>query len=59
MISKYRKYDIFMATIIGYMAEIEKMGIHRKPVAAVSNRSIASVSYDRLWNEVISRGGIR
>lgn len=59
VISKYRKYKIFMNTIVAYMAEIEKMGIHRKPVAAVSGRSKATLAYERLWKEVESRGDIR
>jgi len=59
VMSKYRKYSIFMKTIIGYMAEIEKMGIHRKPVGAVQKSSLASQSYERLWREVERGNGFR
>jgi len=59
VIEKYRKYKIFMKTIVPYMAEIEKMGIHRKPVGAAAAKSVASLSYERLWKEVESKGGLR
>lgn len=59
VISKYRKYKIFMKTVITYMAEIEKMGIHRKPVAASASSSIAGLAYERLWREVERRGELR
>ena len=56
VISKYRKYKIFMKTIIPYMAEVEKMGIHRKPVGAHSRQAVAAHAYQRLWREVEERG---
>ncbi len=58
-ILKYKKYKIFMKTIIPYLAEIEKMGFHRKPVSAHEGRSTAALAYERLWREVSKRGEIR
>lgn len=59
VISKYTKYPIFMNTIIPYLAEIEKMGIHRKPVGAVKTNSVAAAAYDQLWKEIEQRGQLR
>ncbi len=55
IISKYRKYPIFLKTAIPFMAEIEKMGLHRQPVGANGRRSHASLIYKRLWSEVENR----
>lgn len=57
-ILKYRKYKIFMKAIIPYLAEIEKMGLFRKPVGAFPGRSVSSLAYERLWLEVEKRGKI-
>ena len=52
----YKKYPIFMNNYIPYSAEIEKMGIHRKPVGADSSaRSPGVVAYQNLWNEISKR----
>jgi len=59
VMSKYRKYPIFMDTIIPYLAEIEKMGIHRKPVGAVMRKSTAAAAYGQLWKEIEQRGQLR
>lgn len=59
IIGKYRKYKIFMKAVIPYMAEVEKMGISRKPVGAVKSNSVASLAYERLWKEVEQRGRLR
>ena len=37
---------------IPYLAEVEKMGIHRKPVPAFSPNSVASQAYSGLWTEL-------
>lgn len=58
-ILKYKKYKLFMKTIIPFLAEIEKMGIYRKPVGAMRSRSTAAIAYQRLWREVAKRGKIR
>jgi chromosome partitioning protein len=59
VISKYRKYRIFMETIIPYLAEVEKMGITRKPVGAQTRKSPAAIAYDQLWKEIEKRGRLR
>ncbi len=59
IISQYKKNDLFMRTLVGYMAEIEKMGVLRQPVGASSTRSVAALAYERLWKEVETRGGLR
>ncbi len=55
IVSKYRKYPLFMKTAIPFMAEIEKMGLHRQPVGANGRRSQAGLIYKRLWSEVEKR----
>lgn len=59
VMSKYKKNSIFMRTVIPFMAEVEKMGIHRAPVAVGKGRSVAGMAYQRLWKEVETRGEIR
>ncbi len=54
-IKKYGKNKLFMRTKIPFMAEIEKMGINRKPVGAVGYRSPAGAMYNRLFKEVERR----
>ncbi len=58
VIAKYSKYKLFLKTIIPYMAEVEKMGITRKPVGAEKRNSIAAAAYERLWKEVEKRGDL-
>ncbi len=42
----------FLKTVIPYSAIIEKMGIHREPVACYSGSSKAAGAYEALWQEV-------
>jgi cellulose biosynthesis protein BcsQ len=37
---------------IPYLAQVEKMGLHREPVVAFSPGSEASRSYQNLWDKV-------
>ncbi len=37
---------------IPYLADVEKMGIHRKPVPAFSPNSVAGQAYSGLWDEL-------
>jgi cellulose biosynthesis protein BcsQ len=39
-------------SFIPYLAQIEKMGIFREPVAVSSPESVASKSYQNLWSKV-------
>lgn len=51
-INTYHKNPIFMKTRIPLQAEIEKMGLYRRPVGAGTRRSQAALKYQRLWREV-------
>ena len=55
VIDKYHKYPIFMKSYVPYMAEIEKMGLYRKPVGSFNGVSAAARSYQQLWHEIIER----
>ncbi|MFV0438326.1 MAG: ParA family protein [Desulfopila sp.] len=55
MIGQYGQQAIFCQTQIPYLAEIEKMGLSRQPVAAVSPSSLAAQQYARLWAEIWQR----
>ena len=46
------EFNSVLQSFIPYLAQIEKMGIHREPVAVFSPRSVASKSYQNLWNKV-------
>jgi len=46
------EFDGVLQSYIPYLAQIEKMGIHREPVAVFAPRSVASKSYQNLWNKV-------
>ncbi len=37
---------------IPYLSQIERMGIQREPVAAFSPESLASQSYQNLWEKI-------
>lgn len=39
-------------TSIPYLAEVEKMGLHRQPVPAFSPNSVAAKAYAELWHEI-------
>ena len=41
-----------LASSIPYASDVERMGIHREPVARVQANSIAAQSYGHLWDEV-------
>jgi len=45
----------FMNTRIPYLAEIERMGLERKPVACYSPNSLAATRYNELWREIKQR----
>lgn len=57
VIAKYRKYPLFRTAQIPYLAEIEKMGIYRQPLGAVSQHSVAAQHYTRLWLEIWNSNG--
>jgi cellulose biosynthesis protein BcsQ len=50
-----RNERYFMNTRIPYLAEIERMGLERKPVACYSPTSLAATRYTELWCEIRQR----
>lgn len=47
-----KEFNGVLQSHIPYLSQIERMGIHREPVAAFSPNSVASKSYKNLWEEV-------
>ncbi|GHG81505.1 ParA family protein [Pseudodonghicola xiamenensis] len=47
--------ELFLATVIPFSSEIEKMGLHRAPVAAYAGGRFAARAYSMLWAEVGAR----
>ncbi len=47
-----REFNGVLKSLIPYLAQIEKMGIYRAPVAVYSPGSLASKSYQNLWDKV-------
>ena len=47
-----KAYNGVLHSFIPYLAQIEKMGIYRAPVAEFSPVSVASRSYQNLWDKV-------
>ena len=45
----------FLTTTVPFASDIEKMGIHRAPVATYASKSNAAKAYDALWREVNTR----
>lgn len=54
-VRSYRKKKVFLKTLIPYLADVEKMGITREPVAVSRPVSPAAIAYERLWTEVWKR----
>jgi len=46
------RYPGFLKTCIPYAADVERMGVHRMPLAAYAPSNAASRAYDALWREV-------
>ncbi len=55
VMEKYSKYPIFMESYVPFMAEIEKMGMYRRPVGSSGKKSHAQLAYNLLWKEIQSR----
>ena len=55
IMNKYRSYPIFMQVYVPFMAEIEKMGMYRRPVGSTPRKSVASQAYELLWQEIRER----
>ena len=54
-VKSYRKKKVFLRPLVPYLADVEKMGITRTPVAVSRPGSPAAVAYDRLWMEIWKR----
>jgi cellulose biosynthesis protein BcsQ len=52
MLSVSQKYRGVLKSFVPYLAQIEKMGIYRAPVTASAPGSLASKSYQNLWDKV-------
>jgi cellulose biosynthesis protein BcsQ len=52
MVAAAGEFSGVLQSFIPYLAQIEKMGIYREPVAVFSPRSVASKSYQNLWHNV-------
>jgi len=55
-LKEYGNNPLFLTTRIPFMAEIEKMGLFRKPVGADGKASPAAEQYIKLWQEIKQRG---
>ncbi len=42
----------FLTSLIPYSADVERMGVHRQPVACVKPSSPAALAYQQLWDEI-------
>ena len=47
-----REFNSVLKSPIPFLSQIEKMGIYREPVAAFSPGSVASESYQKLWDNI-------
>lgn len=56
IMAKYGRHKMFLKAAIPFMAEVEKMGVTRKPVGAMAPKSRASFAYTQLWQEIWSKG---
>jgi cellulose biosynthesis protein BcsQ len=52
MVKASKEFNGVLPSPIPYLSEIEKMGIRREPVAAFAPGSVASQSYQLLWNKI-------
>ncbi len=55
VMEKYGSFSLFMQAQIPFMAEIEKMGLHRQPSGATNPQSPATQAYEQLWLEIRKR----
>ena len=52
MLSVSKDFKSVLQSFVPYLAQIEKMGIYRAPVAVYAPGSLASKSYQNLWSKV-------
>jgi cellulose biosynthesis protein BcsQ len=51
-IAENKKITCFLKSQIPYLAEVEKMGLTREPVAHTNPKSPAALAYESLWQEI-------
>jgi chromosome partitioning protein len=47
-----KKVPYFLNSQIPYLADVEKMGVTREPVASTRPSSVSARAYDKLWQEI-------
>ncbi len=47
-----KKIPYFLNSQIPYLADIEKMGVTREPVANTRPSSVSAIAYEKLWQEI-------
>ena len=52
MVTVSKGFKGVLRSFVPYLAQIEKMGIYRAPVAVYSPKSLAAESYQNLWNKI-------
>ncbi|MGD9056129.1 MAG: AAA family ATPase [Desulfobacterales bacterium] len=52
MLSVSKDFEGVLKSFVPYLAQVEKMGIYRAPVAEYAPGSLASKSYQNLWSKV-------
>ncbi len=52
MLKVAREFNGVLKSLVPYLAQIEKMGIYRAPVAVYASESLAAKSYQNLWSKV-------
>ena len=52
MLNVSKGFRSVLPSFVPYLAQIEKMGIHRAPVPVFAPKSVASKSYQNLWDKV-------
>lgn len=55
-LDEYGDHPLFLTSRIPFMAEIEKMGLYRRPVGTDGRASTAAAHYRQLWQEILTRG---
>jgi chromosome partitioning protein len=51
-IKRFGKKKIFLRSLVPYLADVEKMGVTRQPVAVTRPNSTAAEAYNKLWLEI-------
>jgi len=52
VMQKFFEEKVFFKSYLPYLSDVEKMGIHQKPLFEYANSSYAAKCYRDLWNEI-------